>query len=973
MTIKIIIKLFIFFLISLKFVNISFSKERTNSIHLNEYKNNGKIKKISIFKKDIQSLSLESYSKFKLTFIDLMKIYFKPKTVKSISSKILKKDNLKLKAYNQSDYIKIFPKSKSSTIYALSIIRIIRNLAFNDYPSRTLSIFHLKKKFIFHMARINGVILEEQNISFSQKYLDDTTENFSASLPIPIGLNAVSKIVSHNISRTPFSSVFFGIIGLSATSIDINGSENITSSGSSSFSASDFETTEYNSQYGLSRIGSSYAYARGFNGSGVTVSVLDSPFDTDHPDLSGVFKTGYDASSGGSDVTCISSSCSSSHGTHVSGIIAANKNSTGMHGVAYEAKIKPITIFDSSGSFDVNTGQLTSAISNGSGSAYVAMNNSWGSTTTGTITIDGNTRYYNRPATSSLTTTETNAWESAVSNTVIVWANGNNGMNNSTGQFTYYASANDASNYNNALGTALNASYMNTNMASNRGKLAASNGNLSGKWLTVIALDSSDNIASYSNGCGEAKDFCIGAPGSLIYSTIDLSDSNYSGVNYANKSGTSMAAPHVTAAIAILKQQFPNLTPSELVTLLINSATDLGNSGVDEVYGVGKLNLNGATNPSGTAYVAAFNANKINSGNTNNTGINSSAVFGNTINEANIKIGVLDDYNRSYIWAPNFVKEDRRENLNNLFKILNKRHETMSLNKKIDLYISKNIKKNNIDSNYLKVTYTKDDNFYLIEGLRNFTSNNFEKETQNSEHQINSIYNKLDSKNTISNTKDLNQTIKVKSSATFGKVNEEKISEYSVSLITNEKNDLTSSVTIGKIKENNNALGSSFFGAYELLDGAKSNYISLNANFKIGELDFNSKYTDMITELEFKNKDFARISDLKSNSYEFNIKKETLFTGNDSLSLNFEIPLSLYAGNLVQLTTKGYNSNGDYNSVKENYLLKNNSRQNTISLNYQTNVIENLNLTTLAYFSKNYLGIKNNDNKGLFSGLIAKF
>ena len=99
----------------------------------------------------------------------------------------------------------------------------------------------------------------------------------------------------------------------------------------------------------------------------------------------------------------------------------------------------------------------------------------------------------------------------------------------------------------------------------------------------------------------------------------------------------------------------------------------------------------------------------------------------------------------------------------------------MNLNKNINLYISKNIKKNNIDSNYLKITYKKDDNFYLIEGLRNFTSNNLEKEIENSEHQITSIYNKLDSKKTISNTKDLNQNIKVKSSATFGKVNDENI------------------------------------------------------------------------------------------------------------------------------------------------------------------------------------------------------
>ena len=108
---------------------------------------------------------------------------------------------------------------------------------------------------------------------------------------------------------------------------------------------------------------------------------------------------------------------------------------------------------------------------------------------------------------------------------------------------------------------------------------------------------------------------------------------------------------------------------------------------------------------------------------------------------------------------------------------MHKKNEIMNLNKNINLYISKNINKINIDSYYLKITYKKDDNFYLIEGLRNFTSNNLEKEIENSEHQINSIYNKLDSKKTISNTKDLNQNIKVKSSATFGKVNDENIAQ----------------------------------------------------------------------------------------------------------------------------------------------------------------------------------------------------
>ena len=55
-----------------------------------------------------------------------------------------------------------------------------------------------------------------------------------------------------------------------------------------------------------------------------------------------------------------------------------------------------------------------------------------------------------------------------------------------------------------------------------------------------------------------------------------------------------MAAPVVSGSIALL---FPNLTPTQLVDLLISTATDLGAAGVDEVYGVGKINLGSAATP----------------------------------------------------------------------------------------------------------------------------------------------------------------------------------------------------------------------------------------------------------------------------------------------------------------------------------------------------------------------------------------
>lgn len=65
---------------------------------------------------------------------------------------------------------------------------------------------------------------------------------------------------------------------------------------------------------------------------------------------------------------------------------------------------------------------------------------------------------------------------------------------------------------------------------------------------------------------------------------------------YGTKSGTSMAAPHVSGAVLLLKEAFPQLSGRQLLNALYQTAIDLGDPGEDNVFGRGVINLPAAYN-----------------------------------------------------------------------------------------------------------------------------------------------------------------------------------------------------------------------------------------------------------------------------------------------------------------------------------------------------------------------------------------
>ncbi len=102
--------------------------------------------------------------------------------------------------------------------------------------------------------------------------------------------------------------------------------------------------------------------------------------------------------------------------------------------------------------------------------------------------------------------------------------------------------------------------------------------------ISVGAVNGNLGIAGFSS-YGPHLD--IVAPGVSILSTYDPSQEEI----YQEMSGTSMAAPFVTAGIALYLSEFPNTSQEGIRSKLFNSARDLGDVGLDAYYGHGLLDL----------------------------------------------------------------------------------------------------------------------------------------------------------------------------------------------------------------------------------------------------------------------------------------------------------------------------------------------------------------------------------------------
>lgn len=98
--------------------------------------------------------------------------------------------------------------------------------------------------------------------------------------------------------------------------------------------------------------------------------------------------------------------------------------------------------------------------------------------------------------------------------------------------------------------------------------------------IPVGATDAHDDLTDFSTSGPHNS---VVAPGFRVFSAYNLS-------RIAWASGTSMSAPHVTGAVALLRQQYPGASPSDLKDLLERTA-DFKAGYTQREYGHGRINV----------------------------------------------------------------------------------------------------------------------------------------------------------------------------------------------------------------------------------------------------------------------------------------------------------------------------------------------------------------------------------------------
>lgn len=107
-----------------------------------------------------------------------------------------------------------------------------------------------------------------------------------------------------------------------------------------------------------------------------------------------------------------------------------------------------------------------------------------------------------------------------------------------------------------------------------------------GGFITAVAVTDAGVIKTSSNQCGPVAKYCMAAPvDTLMPRYVEESEER------RTFAGTSTAAAVISASAALVKQVFPYMKGDQIGQVLLGTAKDLGDSGVDPIYGYGMVDV----------------------------------------------------------------------------------------------------------------------------------------------------------------------------------------------------------------------------------------------------------------------------------------------------------------------------------------------------------------------------------------------
>jgi subtilisin family serine protease len=305
----------------------------------------------------------------------------------------------------------------------------------------------------------------------------------------------------------------------------------------SSFQAPAAPLSNASPEPNLSRVNAPAMWALGYRGGGIVVANMDTGVDVGHPDLASRWRGGTNSWYDPNGQHVLVPTDVNGHGTWTMGVMVAGDGGGTAVGMAPDARWIAVKIFKDNG-----TAQ-TSRVHQGF---------QW------LLDPDGN------PATPDAPHVVNNSWTLGAPGCSLEFEQDLANLS-AAGILPVFA----AGNY--GPGTSTSASPANNPSA-----------------LAVGETDLDDAIQAESSrgpsSCGEPSTVFpeLVAPGTGIWTT-DLFGL------YTSQTGTSLSAPHVAGAVALLLDAFPDLSSDEQRSALLSGALDLGPAGPDSSYGYGRL------------------------------------------------------------------------------------------------------------------------------------------------------------------------------------------------------------------------------------------------------------------------------------------------------------------------------------------------------------------------------------------------